>query len=272
MSQMMEEEGMAPAEEQDYSLDFTGEETDEKGQNLPLVEEQPAQEQTQEGQPTEQLQEQPLSDVESLQRQLNDALGIINQYKQQELSQPKEQKQEPSQAQTLQAQQPGEVPKLDFLQGRDHLDILQDPEKFNNLLCQVATVSFQAAVNAAQEQVMKRIPDIVQSAAQQQASVQSLTQEFYAKNPDLTPFKQAVSMAAMQLYNENPNLTLPDLLTQAGERTRGILRLSKAGAQPGRRPAQPAGGSVRSAGGNRQQAGTPQMTEQERQILDLITF
>lgn len=278
----MTEEGMVPAEDQSYDLDFgesyeKPQETDQNlGQSLSDAsqEEQQSQDNIQEGQPQN---EQP-TDIEVLQSQLNDALGIISQYEQQKLlngqsqSQSNQQEQQSQPEQSLKNVEPGEVVQLDFLRGQDHIEILRDPEQFNNLLCQVATVSFNAAVQAAQEQVMRRIPNIVQSAAQQQQSISNITRDFYSKNPDLDKFRPAVSMAAMQLFNENPNLQLPDLLKGAAERTREMLRLSQSGVQRGRRPAQPAGGSIRSAGGNRQPVGQPQLSDQEQQILDLLTL
>lgn len=279
----MANEGMAPAENQDYDLDFSGtsEEPQETEQNLSqqVQETEQVEQSTEQVNQEQQLQEgQPdgqLTDVEALQKQLNDALGIISQYKQSELAQqptqqPQDSQQKPEQ--TLKNVEPGQVVQLDFLQGQDHIEILKDPEQFNNLLCQVATVSFNAAVNAAQEQVMRKIPEIVQSAAQQQSSISNITRDFYAKNPDLDKFRPAVSMAAMQLYNENPNLQLPELLQGAAQRTREMLRLNKSAVQRGRQPAQPAGGSIRSAGGNRQPSSTSQITDQEQQILDLLNF
>lgn len=182
---------------------------------------------------------------------------------------------QPQPQQSLAMPRPGETTTLDFLQGQDHVDILSDAGKFNSLLNQVATVAFTAAVNAAQERIMTRIPEIVQASAQQQMEIHGMTERFYEANPDLVPYKQAVSMAAMQIHNEKPELALPDLLKGAAERTRNILRLTKTPAAPTsgarqRRPAQPAGGSIRSQGGNRTPSGAPQMTDMERQIADLL--
>lgn len=117
---------------------------------------------------------------------------------------------------------------------------------------------------------MLRIPSIVSSSAQQQMAIENVTRDFYAANQDLVNFKQAVSMAAMQLYQENPNLLLPDLLSQAAARTREILHLK--GINPGgkRVPAQPAGNSVR--GGVDRSASEPQLSDQQKQILELLDF
>lgn len=287
MSQAMNEEnGMKPVLDDDFSLDFTGDEGDATGEQTQEEAKPTSEHQAEDVQTQEQLQEQPqeqeqpqLSDIDSLKQQLNEAMGIINAYKQKELEQVQsiQQAKQPTEAQppvdaTLKQTTPGEVAKLDFLQGQDHIEILKDPVKFNELLSRVATVSFNAAVNAAQEQVMLKIPDIVRSSASQQLSLANTVSDFYAKNQDLIPFKQAVSMMAMQVYNENPKLSLPELLGQAAIKTRDVLRLSKAAPQGTRTPAQPAGGSVRSAGGNRTSGGQPEMSDQERQIADLLAF
>lgn len=273
----------APVEDSgDFSLDYSGEpegsQEPQVGENLPQSEPAP----TEDVPKTDEVQiPEPIDQVAALQAKVNELTGIINGYQQKELlTQPQAQAQpQPQQQQTQeQAQQaaqtqPGQVSNLDFLQGRDHIEILGDPAQFNNLLNQVCTVAFTAAVNAAQEKVMRQIPQLVQSSAQQQMAIQNITQQFYEQNKDLTNFRQAVSMAAMQLYNENPNLELPQLLQGAAQRTREMLHLAQAGVQNQRQrvPAQPAGGSVRSGGGNRV-GGQPEMTDQQKQILDLLTF
>lgn len=211
--------------------------------------------------------------MDSMRQQLAAVMGQLSLYKQKELEGAQQAPQAPkedAQAEGLRQVPTGQVSQLDFLQGEDHVAILEDPAKFNNLLNKVATVAFNAAVNAAQEQVMRRIPSIVSSSAQQQMAIGDVTKEFYASNQDLAPFKQAVSMAAMQLYQENPNLALPELLAQAATRTREVLHLK--GQVPGRKrvPAQPAGNSVQ--GGVNRTASDPQLSEQQKQIMDLLDF
>lgn len=204
---------------------------------------------------------------EDLRQKVSDLMGIIASYKQKEMeatpTAPTEM--------TIPPLSPGQVAELDFLQGEDHVSILEDPQKFNALLCRVATTAYTAAVNASQEAVMRKIPSVVSSAAQQQSTIERITSEFYKANQDLVPFKTAVSMAAMQLYNENPNLALPDLLAQASERTRKVLRIQEGAAPRKRTPAQPAGNSVR-GGLDRTSVGGEQLTGQEQQILDLLTL
>lgn len=224
-------------------------------QNLPPSGEQP-QEQT--------------DPMEAMRQQLANVMGELQTYKQKELENPSPAATQAAAPSPLQSVAPGQVSQLDFLQGEDHVAILEDPAKFNNLLNKVATVAFNAAVNAAQEQVMRRIPGIVSSSAQQQVAIGDIVREFYTTNQDLAPFKQAVSMAAMQAFNEKPDLQLPELLALAAARTREILQLK--GQVPGRKrvPAQPAGNSVQ--GGVNRTASDPQLSDQQKQIADLLDF
>lgn len=269
-------EGGGEAQEQ------VGDAAPASGQNLGQVPQQP-----------------PLTDVEALQARVNELMGKIAEYEQQKLfnSSPaqvaqaqveKEQAQAQGQPspmqsapeQTFQQPMPGQVSNLDFLGGlkdQDYIDFLGDPSKFNEMLNKVATVTYNAAVTSAQEQIMMRIPQLVQNAAQQQMSINNITQDFYAKNADLKNFRQAVSMAAVQLYNENPKLQLPELLAGAAKRTREILHLAQPkGGSRKRTPAQPAGGSVRSSSPNRQAPNSsPEgegLTDQQRQIMELLNF
>lgn len=308
-------EGMetAQAEENsfdEYDLDYTGDETSgmdetvagEQGgddnpnpdQNLGQVPQEGAgSEPSASAEPGQEQATGQVSDVEALQAKVNELMGIISQHEQQKLlntppaqaakAQAAQEQGQPSpgsqQAQSVfQPPMPGQVTNLDFLGGlkdQEYVDFLSDPSKFNEMLNKVATVTYNAAVTSAQEQIMMRIPQLVQSAAQQQMSINNITQQFYEQNADLKNFRQAVSMAAVQLYNENPKLQLPELLAGAAKRTREMLHLTQA--QPGggrkRRPAQPAGGSVRSSVPGRQQVGQePELTDQQKQIMDLLNF
>lgn len=284
----------------DFNLDYTGDEgiiedetktqveptvdeVEQKGQNLPLDEEQAASQEPQPEQPEK-------TDVETLQARINELSAIVNKYQQQELAaraqhpsagaQPTTTPQQPQpqavapQQQSAPQMMPGQISNLDFLEGvENHIDLLETKEGLNSLLNKVASVAYTAAVQSASERIMREIPSLVQSSAQQQQAIASITGEFYQKNPDLVNFKQAVSMAAMQIYNEKPTLSLPEMLTEAAKRTREMLHISGAAQAKRRRvPAQPAGGSIRSSGGNRPSGATPQLTPQEQQILDLITF
>lgn len=250
-----EAQEQAPAQEQPQPVDG-----DSSHQNLEASV-PPQQEQPTPGPSTE----------DELRRQLNEAMGVISQLRQGQLEQPAQT--QPAQQQTpepFQNLQPGQVAQLDFLQGQDHVAILEDPQKFNELLSRVATTAFTAAVQAAQEQVMLRIPSIVSSTASQQQEIARIADDFYKANSDLANFKPAVSMAATQLYQENPNLTLPELLAQAATRTREVLHLKSAAAAAGRQrvPAQPAGNSVQ--GGGSRTASDPQLSDMQKQIADLL--
>ena len=160
-----------------------------------------------------------------------------------------------------------EVSDLDFIGEADHLGILEDRAKFNGLLNKLATVVFNASVNAAQERILRQIPRVVDTAANQQMQIRDIVGRFYAANADLAAYKPAVSMAAIQLHNENPNMPLEEMLTKAAQKTREVLRI-RPGGQRQRVPAQPVG---RGRVGADRAVRSPSLTDQEQQILDLLS-
>lgn len=265
MSQVNEGADTAPVEE--TPMDFPEDVTPPAEEQPQAPEAAPGEQNLDGTEPPAQEQEDP---TDSLRRQLTEAMGLLSAYKQKELENPSQAATQAEAPSPLQSVAPGQVSQLDFFQGEDHVAILEDPAKLNGLLNKVATVAFSAAVNAAEERVMRRIPSIVSSSAQQHAAIGDTVRDFYSSNQDLVPFKQAVSMAAMQLYQEKPELQLPELLAQAASRTREILHLK--GITPGRKrvPAQPAGNSVR--GGVDRAASDPQLSDQQKQIADLLDF
>ena len=164
--------------------------------------------------------------------------------------------------------EPGQITTVDFIGTEDHVSILEDRAKFNELLNKVATVAFKAAQASSTNYILRQIPEVVEKTAKQQLTIENTTRDFYSANQDLVPYKNAVAMAAMQLYQEHPEMSLPELLRSAAERTRSVLRLRSDG-QRRRVPAQPAGGV---GGGVDRVSPSSGLSQQEQQILDLITF
>lgn len=274
--------GIDPLEE--FDLDFKGEPDDPGGQNLtptdstpqdPPVENDPsAPESDLQDPPTPPAE--PEDDVTLLQRQIEELTGKLMQYER-GTPPPTPQPQTPPPAPAPQPQQTpqfaipqtaSEITDVDFLGEGDHVAIMEDKTKFNQLLNKVVTVAFNAAVTASQERILRQIPQVVETTANQQRQIHSVVEKFYASHKDLEPFKQAVSMAAMQLYNENPAMTLEEILNKAAEKTREVLRIRPGGPRP-RTPAQPVGGG-RSGMDRTQVPG--QLSPQEQQIMDLISF
>lgn len=276
----------------EFDLDYTGDSgNDADVQNLnptePEPEGQPNEEQANEGEelaPTPQPEggEPPLTegeedDAESLRRQLAEANLRLLQYEQGSAKQPQAQPQpEPTPAQPQpQLQQPSvfpqmsnEVSSLDFIGQEDHIKILESKESFNALLNKVATVAYNAAVMASQERILRQIPHVVETTANQQMQIKDIVGRFYSANKDLEPYKPAVSMAAIKLHNENPNMPLEEMLNKAAEETRKVLRIRPGTQARQRVPAQPVGGGR--VGGDRTSR-PANLTEQEQQILDLLS-
>lgn len=212
-------------------------------------------------------QPQDVSDEEALRQKIVELTTELTQIKNSQLTQAPP---VPAMPEGTRLPEAGAVTDVDFLQGVSgdaYIDLLEDPAKFNKLLNTVASTAYIAAMNASQESIMRKIPDIVANSTNQQVYVNNATAEFYKNNPDLTMYKPAIAMAAMQIYNEQPNVSLPDLLTEAGKRTRDMLKL-RPSSQRTRMPAQPAGRSI--IGGVDRASNGVALTDQERQILDLL--
>ena len=275
----------------EFDLDYTGEPAETGGQILEPTEPQPQEEAPTEPQPTEPVQElnaptepqtvEPSAedDITSLRQQLAEAQMELLKYRNAptqpaptvapQATQP--QPQSPEQHQNpMQFEIPktaNEVTNLDFIGQEDHISILEDRTKLNNLLNKVATVAFNAAVTASQERILRQIPSVVETTASQQLRISEIVSNFYNSNKDLEPYKPAVSMAAMKLHNENPNMPLEEMLTKAAEETRKVLRIRPTNSQRLRMPAQPVGSGK--VGGDRL-ARPANLSEQEQQILDLL--
>ena len=271
----------------EFDLDYTGDSGNDAGvQNLNPTEPTP-EEQPNEGQPNEGGEPEPApqpeggepltegeeDDAESLRRQLAEANLRLLQYEQGSAKQPQAQPQpEPAPTQPQQSsafpQMPNEVSSLDFIGQEDHIKILESKESFNALLNKVATVAYNAAVMASQERILRQIPHVVETTANQQLQIKDIVGRFYSANKDLEPYKPAVSMAAIKLHNENPNMPLEEMLNKAAEETRKVLRIRPGTQARQRVPAQPVGGGR--VGGDRTSR-PANLTEQEQQILDLLS-
>ena len=258
---------------EDFDLDFTGDKGDEtSGQNLNPTE--PSPEATPEANPTPTPEPTPGDDIESLRQQLAAANLRLLQYEEGKVQQSQPQAQpQPAPQQTATPspsfpQTANEVSDLDFIGQADHLSILENRDSFNALLNKVATVAYNAAVMASQERILRQIPKVVETTANQQLQIKDIVGRFYATNKDLEPYKPAVSMAAIKLHNENPNMPLEEMLTKAAEETRRVLRIRPGVQNRQRVPAQPVGGGR--VGGDRTQR-SQTLSDQEQQILDLLS-
>ena len=211
-------------------------------------------------------------DIESLRRQLAEANLRILQFEQgRNSTQPQPQQVAQQQAAQPQAgfpQMPNDVSNLDFIGQDDHIKLLESRDSFNALLNKVASVAYNAAVTASQERILRQIPAVVETTANQQLQIKDIVGRFYATNKDLEPYKPAVSMAAIKLHNDNPSMPLEEMLNKAAEETRKVLRIRPTSQTRPRVPAQPVGGGR--VGGDRT-ARPANLTEQEQQILDLLS-
>lgn len=202
----------------------------------------------------------PEDDLTLMRTELNNALATISELTAQ-VEQVKNQGTGPELEIPTDASQ---ISSLDFLRGRDVADILGDSDTFNGLLNEIATVAARAGQQAGYEQALRAMPEVVQKSAQQQFQVQAATESFFNINSDLKPFRQAVSLAAMEFYQKNPQATIEQILEGGGKKAREMLRIR--GTTATRKPAQPAVG----ASGVQRTASQPTLNPVEQQIMDLI--
>lgn len=176
--------------------------------------------------------------------------------------------QQPPQAQPDQppanaAQLPIEVAEHDFLQDEDLDLLLTDKAKVNALLSKVVKFSVEASVNLAHERVLRAVPEVVRSAAQQQLAIDGAVKKFYEDRPHLATFKSAVAAAATGVHSEHPDWPLEKVLEEAAKRTERVLSLRAEGNRTPAFPSTPGGSPNRAPKGDK-------LSAMEKEILELL--
>lgn len=116
-----------------------------------------------------------------------------------------------------------ETSPLDALKEYSFDNIVESEETFwkfvNDLITQVQTKT--------EEQTMRKIPQVVQTTAQEQMNLREKANSFYANNPDLAHSKPFVANIVNQVYSEHPDWSFDDMLNEAANRARDALGLEK---------------------------------------------
>lgn len=114
---------------------------------------------------------------------------------------------------------PKDIPKdiIKFLT-QEEADILIDqPDVLNAVLTRV--------FYAAQESVLKSIPDTTRKAAQEQVAVLLRADRFYGANKDLVPYKDFTALVAGEIELQNPTWDIDKVYEETAKVTRARLRL-----------------------------------------------
>jgi hypothetical protein len=106
--------------------------------------------------------------------------------------------------------------KFDFFEGVEFNEDMYDPAKLKELLNDGYNKVYKASV----EQSVRRVPGLVESLISDVMSVRQAVNEFYDTNPDLREHSVEVQRVADFVANENPNMPLGEMLTEAARRFR----------------------------------------------------
>jgi len=115
----------------------------------------------------------------------------------------------------------------DFLKDLDLDDLTSDPKEFNKLL----NALYQKAVTDTQrglgEGVLRSIPDIVRANVTAINTLKEASDEFYADNKDLKPFKKVVAAVFEEFASDNPEKKYSEILADVGPEVRTRLELHR---------------------------------------------
>ena len=117
--------------------------------------------------------------------------------------------------------------EVNFLEGFELNDILDDPETLQKVLMKVATHSATQGRVTAVEHILKSIPTIVTQQIQHQTVLRKAIKEFYTENEDLTAVKKTVGVAMNEVVQEFPNYSLEQAFGETAKRVRTSLGLKK---------------------------------------------
>lgn len=178
--------------------------------------------------------------------------------------------------------EPAEPEVPNFLGDNQLDDVLDSPEKFNQVLLNVYNMGVEKGAekgaNIAAEKVLQSIPQLVTTYTQRNTALAGLVSDFYKKNPDLAGVRRTVAAVANEVAAENPDLSVEEVFAKVGEKTREVLGMKAAATQPAGTPpaAEPADTGTEDSpafvdqGGRK---GTPSsgLKGLEKEINDLIT-
>jgi hypothetical protein len=170
-----------------------------------------------------------------------------------------------------QAQAPALVPTTpaavqNYLENTSIDDLLENPDKFNAVLNNVAQRSQAAGVQEAVQQVLRSVPELVMGYITRHSAMNRMVDDFYKENSDLADVKQTVAAVANDVHSKNPGLGVEEVFKQSAEATRKLLGLKlQATKAVKRKPSKPA---FAKTGGARKAA--PKVSAVQSEIDNLL--
>ncbi len=77
------------------------------------------------------------------------------------------------------------------------------------------------------QETTRTLPNVVSSQVKQVAALTKAVDEFYTENPDLKQVRKTVGAVADQIVAGNPNLKMEEVMVQAADKTRELLKMPK---------------------------------------------
>lgn len=131
--------------------------------------------------------------------------------------------------------QQGTIPS--YVTAEEFDEALEDVNKFNALMHKVVMANAPAIQEATITQMQTSMPGLIASQVRQQQRLQEAVQKFYASHPALANYKDIVKTNISKLEQEDPNLSLDDLMTKGADMTYKMLRLKQRATEDGTNPA-----------------------------------
>ena len=118
-----------------------------------------------------------------------------------------------------------------FLGELDLDDVISDPKAFNQLLNKLYQRAVTDTRKVLGEGILRSIPDIVKSNIVITNNLQKTSEQVFADNKDLKPFRKVVAAVFEEVYAKNPDKTYDEVLKEVADESRIRLDLHKK-AQP----------------------------------------
>jgi len=120
----------------------------------------------------------------------------------------------------------------EYVSEDDFYSITSDRNKFNEFLAGFEKRIVETTYNAATQNMLMNIPQVVDHQVKQQATIEKTVNDFYAVNTDLAEIKPTVAQVAQLVANENPGLGMTEVFEKTAEKVRKLLKLPPLGEAP----------------------------------------
>jgi hypothetical protein len=143
------------------------------------------------------------------------------------------------------ATQPAVVPEVipeeivPYVKAEEFEEMMEDPTKFNEVLNNVAARSAQVGGQAAVEQVLRSIPELVVNYVSRHNAMQEMVTDFYSKNDDLVGARKTVASVANEIAAEHSDWDAAKIFDETAVRTRKVLGMKERVADPVTPPTPP---------------------------------